>query len=264
MDALIDEAEHELVVSQPDREATFADAVAEWRAWAEHTKRLKPATLRNYDALLSRARRAPRGGGERLARIMRAFGDRRSLRSPPPRSSVSFAGSTARASPGRSVNSHRQALANVFEYATRADASRSRPSGPRRRQTPRGLLQAARDLHRRAGPWRSRGRRGRGTTSTADAAGRAAEEDLEQQRANAQDAAIYIVAGFTGLRQGELRALRWQHVRFADRTLVVVAAHVRRRRVAHQVRQVARRPAHARGVRRARRAQPARVVHRAR
>jgi integrase len=50
------------------------------------------------------------------------------------------------------------------------------------------------------------------------------EEDIEQQRTNAQDAAIYTVAGFTGLRQGELRALRWKHVRFADRTLVVVAA----------------------------------------
>lgn len=34
---------------------------------------------------------------------------------------------------------------------------------------------------------------------------------------------MYTVAGFTGLRQGELRALRWKHVRFADRTIVVVA-----------------------------------------
>jgi integrase len=32
------------------------------------------------------------------------------------------------------------------------------------------------------------------------------------------------VAGLTGLRQGELRALRWRRVRFADRTLVVVAS----------------------------------------
>jgi integrase len=31
------------------------------------------------------------------------------------------------------------------------------------------------------------------------------------------------VAGFTGLRQGELRALRWKQVRFADRTIVIVA-----------------------------------------
>jgi integrase len=51
-----------------------------------------------------------------------------------------------------------------------------------------------------------------------------ADEDFEQQRFNEQDAAIYTVAGFTGLRQGELRALRWRHVRFEDRTLVVVVA----------------------------------------
>ena len=50
-----------------------------------------------------------------------------------------------------------------------------------------------------------------------------AERDVEQDRANAQDAALYTVAGFTGLRQGELRALRWKHVRFADRTIVIVA-----------------------------------------
>ncbi len=31
MDALIDETERELVDVQPNREATFADAVAEWR-----------------------------------------------------------------------------------------------------------------------------------------------------------------------------------------------------------------------------------------
>ena len=49
------------------------------------------------------------------------------------------------------------------------------------------------------------------------------ERDVEQDRANAQDAALYTVAGFTGLRQGELRALRWKHVRFADRTIVIVA-----------------------------------------
>ena len=49
------------------------------------------------------------------------------------------------------------------------------------------------------------------------------EKDTQQELANAQDAAMYTVAGFTGLRQGELRALRWKHVRFADRTIVVVA-----------------------------------------
>jgi integrase len=51
-----------------------------------------------------------------------------------------------------------------------------------------------------------------------------ADADFEQRRSDEQDAAIYIVAGFTGLRQAELRALRWRHVRFEDRTLVLVAS----------------------------------------
>jgi integrase len=49
------------------------------------------------------------------------------------------------------------------------------------------------------------------------------EEAAERRLAHEQDAALYTVAGFAGLRQGELRALRWRHVRFEDRTLVVVA-----------------------------------------
>ncbi len=47
MDALIDKTERELAAAQPNRGATFADAVAAWRDYAEHTKRLKPASLRN-------------------------------------------------------------------------------------------------------------------------------------------------------------------------------------------------------------------------
>jgi len=38
-----------------------------------------------------------------------------------------------------------------------------------------------------------------------------------------QDAALYKTAAFTGLRQGELLALRWEHVDFVDGLL-----HVRR------------------------------------
>jgi integrase len=90
------------------------------------------------------------------------------------------------------------------------------------------------------------------------------EEDFEQQRFNRQDAAIYTVAGFTGLRQGELRALRWRYIRFANPHAGRGRRHLRRLRVDHEVREMARRPAHPRGVRRARRAQPARMVHRPR
>jgi integrase len=50
-----------------------------------------------------------------------------------------------------------------------------------------------------------------------------AEEIEEERRLDLQDSALYIVAGFTGLRQGELVALKWGQVRFEDRTLVIIA-----------------------------------------
>ena len=226
MDVLIDETEteRELVALRPNREATFADAAAEWRDWAEHTRRLKPASLRSHDATLALPGLRPRNGGPRVARIMRAFGDR-------PIASITTAeierflrrldreGLT-----GRNVNVHRQAVANVFEYATQADTfalplnpvrgadkrreDHSKPPQTFTAERVMALARAARGgLHVNGGSrWAS------------------SDEDVEQQRANEQDAAIHTIAGLSGLRQGELRALRWRHVRFADRTLAVVAS----------------------------------------
>ncbi len=51
---------------------------------------------------------------------------------------------------------------------------------------------------------------------------------LARAASNQQDAALYIVAAFTGLRMGELRALRWRDVDFASHTV-----HVRRNLPAH-------------------------------
>ena len=97
MDVFIDETERALLEARPNREATFADAAAEWREWAEHTKRLKPATLRSYDAMLARPGPWPRNGGPRVARIMQAFGDGRLRRSRRPMLNGSFGASIARA-----------------------------------------------------------------------------------------------------------------------------------------------------------------------
>lgn len=222
MDVLIDRAESELRASQPNREATFADAAAAWRDYATHTKRLKPATLRGYDALLA-APGERKHGGPRVARIMTAFGTT-------PISEITTADIERflrrldrEGLAARNVNAHRQVLANVFAYSARpetfalptnpvhgAEKRREDYSKPPETFTAEQVLALARSA--REGRHVNGGRRWASP-----------EEDLEQAKANERDAALYTVAGFTGLRQGELRALRWRHVRFADRTVLVVA-----------------------------------------
>ncbi len=50
------------------------------------------------------------------------------------------------------------------------------------------------------------------------------DERRERRLADEQDAALYTVAAFTGLRLGELRALRWRQVSFERGALTVAAA----------------------------------------
>jgi integrase len=223
MDALIDSAERELAAAQPNREATFADAVAAWRDYAEHAKRLKPASLRNYDAMLSPPGERPRHGGQRVARIMRTFGDCRLAEITTADIERFLRRLDREGLAARNVNSHRQALANVFEYATRADTFALRANPVRGVEKRREDYSKPPDTFNAEQILALARAAGEGLHVNGGRRWASAERDVEQERANAQDAAIYTVAGFTGLRQGELRALRWKHVRFADRTIVVVA-----------------------------------------
>ena len=50
---------------------------------------------------------------------------------------------------------------------------------------------------------------------------------LASKAESEQDAAVFTVAAFTGLRLGELRALRWRDIDFTNRIV-----HVRRNRPA--------------------------------
>ena len=216
---------HEQALKKPrvDRTVTFADAAAAWLDHLEHVEGAKPSTLADYHYMLTPVDTVPRKRGRtRNPRLMRAFGSR-------PLAGITTA-DVARflreldAEPGvtpRTVNKHRQLLCSVFKHAMREDTFKL-PSNPalatdKRREPdlrpidfyePEEVLALARAA--RAGAHRDPSRP---AVSAAEAADRA--------RADDQDAAIFIVAAFSGLRLGELLALRWRHIDFVDAKLLV-------------------------------------------
>jgi integrase len=221
-------ATHEASLAEPrtDRRATFADAAATWLHHLEHVDGAKPSTLADYRYMLSSPETLPRKRGRRpTARIMRAFGDH-------PLASITTADvnrflATLDADPEvtpRTVNRHRQLLCSVFAHAMRADTFRlafnpAAATDKRREPEVRPVdfyePEEVRALARAtcAGVHRDASR-----PAVSD------EELADRVRADEQDAALFIVAAFSGLRLGELLALRWRHVDFADAKLLVEAS----------------------------------------
>jgi integrase len=210
MARVIAEIEAEQQIAPTKREARFEDAVEAWFAHLEFEKRAKPSTLAGYRSLLAHPRPGERG--QRGARIMREFAGLK-LRSITTQDIQRFlAGIDREDVSARTVNIHRQLLHSIFEHAGRNDvfALRDNPvAGTRKRPEEgarpvetfepdelRAIAEAARSsLHR-----------------TRPAHGYFEETNAEWQRINDQDAALFIVAACTGLRLGELLALRWSDV----------------------------------------------------
>jgi integrase len=198
-------------------------------------KQAKPSTLSGYRSLLAKPKdkRVKRG-----ARIMREFGGRK-LDSITTKDIRSFlAGLDREAISARTVNIHRQVLHSIFEHARREDVFGLRDNpvagiakrpeeGPRPIETfepeeIRAVADAARaGLHRGQGGYKH------------------SIYSRETQRAwvriNEQDAALFLVAGCTGLRAR--RASRPALVRRRPRGAHPdgLAINVSRRGVEHQV-----------------------------
>lgn len=204
------------------RGITFRELASEWMVYLEHEKGLKPSSLRDYRWVLAEPGQPHRRGNGRAPGLMMArFGDRPILEVTT-RDVAEYLRALDRAgTQPRSVNKHRQVLSAIFTYAMREDTyhlAKSPVSATnKRREPPPAVL----DFYE---------------PDEVEAIARAAErgehrvvkklsydEDEQQarRRENRQDADLIRVAAYTGLRLGELLALRWGDVNLADRRLIV-------------------------------------------
>jgi integrase len=226
MATAIETHEATLEVRPVKRSATFAEAAALWLHHLEHVEGAKPSTLADYRYYLAPVDAVARKRGRTpAARIMRAFGHR-------PLASITSADIArflarldAEPSMGpRTVNKHRQVLASVFEHAMRPDtfglpSNPARATDKRREPDDRPIdfyePEEVFALARAASEGRHRDPQ-RPAVTEAEAA--------DRRRCDEQDATLFVVAAFTGLRLGELLALRWRDVSFADAKLLVEAS----------------------------------------
>lgn len=186
--------------------------------------RAKPSTLRDHRSALTMPDKCKLGSEERRARIMRQFGGREATSITTAEFAAFLDALVVEGLAPRTVNKYREILHAMYEFGRRpgtfglnnnpvTDTEKQRTDGSPRVETftldeLEQIAEAARQgLHHN----RPEGDFGPAVLR-------------EWQRRNAQDAAIFLFAAFTGLRRGELLALRWRNIDLDARLLVVDAA----------------------------------------
>ncbi len=172
----LDEARRGTLLGMVQTGATFADAAAEWLRYVEHERACKPSTVADYTMMVDRLN-AP-------------FGELR-LEDITPQAIERWKSDamTRRGLSARTVQKYLVVLHGIFKRAMRVYGLPRNPAAEVER--PRIVRAADIDVYDR---------------EEVMALVRAAESE--------QDATLFLTAAFTGLRQGELLALRWADVDF--------------------------------------------------
>jgi integrase len=188
---LLDEARRGELPGMVQTGATFADATSEYMRWLEHDRQRKPSTLRDYQSII-RAHLLPAFGSERLEDITTEGVER---------------WSASLAASGRMNNRTRLKILTVLHgVMQRAKRVWKLPRNP--------IADVEKPIQRRS----------------TEMEAFSPEEVMALVRVadSAQDAGIYLTAAFTGLRRGELVALRWREVDFPRRHIRVTASYTER------------------------------------
>lgn len=190
---------------------TFADVATKYLVWLERVRGAKPATLADY-----RYQLAPSG------RIMTALGDRPAAKITTADIEELLEGIAATGVKPRTVNKVRSLVRAIFNFGAKSStyglASNPVRGTDKRREPERppldyyspeeieALARALEDGLHRVRP------------------GSSSDLRRERESRNRQDAELVRVAAYTGLRLGELLALRWGDIDFAGAKIVVQRA----------------------------------------
>jgi len=227
-DRLVREVEEDLERQAVEAErvsnapVTFRAIARSYLDWLARVKGAKPATLRDHRYLLAEpGTEYRRGRGAHDGVIMTALGDRAAADVTTREINQLLDDVAAAGASPRTVNKHRQLICAIFNYASHAAtfqldenpaATADRRPEPERARldyySPEEVEQLARVLeegaHRDA------------RTPAVDAAELAVRSGEDRQ-----DSDLVRVAAYTGLRRGELVALRWRDVEIGRRKVIV-------------------------------------------
>jgi integrase len=210
--------------SETPPEPTFREFAHAWLIHLETVEDVKPSTLRDHRSLLAEPD-VPfrRGSGRTLGRIMRALGDKPAASIRAEDIDELLADLDLQPISRRTVNKYRATLHAIFRFGLLPDQRKrwgvdSNPVADTRKRRQAGIghlevftVEQVEQLARAAerGAWRMQ--RAYATPNTADL----------RRQADRQLADLLRIAAYTGLRRGELVALRWDDVAWDERVLIV-------------------------------------------
>ncbi len=206
--------------------ATFRELAADYMRWLETDYGAKPTTLLDHSYKLAEPGTSHRrGAGVAQGRIMRELGDRRAADITGEDVRRLLSSMTQSGMSARNVNKHRNLIAAIFNHgARRATGHFKLEANPtvgielRREPKPAPLLYfSPEEIEALARALET------GVHRTRVGDGDAAE--LERRAGqDAQDAEAVRLSAYTGLRRGELVALRWKDIDWAGAKLTVSRA----------------------------------------